>query len=65
VRTPRIRLLSLQSGPAAKGIRDAMEHLQIFRERPPAEFVATFEDRLLDPEWRAGAVLPNVACPFR
>ena len=60
-----VEALPLRSGPTAAGVVDALKILPIHRERPPDEFVATFDDRLLDPEWRAGVVLPKETHVYR
>jgi len=60
-----VEALPLQGGPATAGILNAMEYIQNHRERPPDEFVATFDDGFLDPEWRAGVVLPKEPGVYR
>jgi TnpA family transposase len=57
--------LPLAAGPDAAGILDAMGHLQCTRERPPDLVEATFEDQFLDPEWRAGVIVPEEPGVYR
>jgi len=51
--------LPLAASPDAAGILDAMDHLQDFHDRPADELKATFNDRFLDPEWRAAVAVPE------
>ena len=60
-----VEALPLRRGPAGEGLVNAIEILQFHRERPCDEFVATFDDRFLDPEWRAGVVVPKEPHVYR
>ena len=62
--TDCVEALLLRRGPAAAGLVDAMEILQVHREWPPLDR-ATFDDRFLYPEWRAGVVLPKEPHVYR
>jgi hypothetical protein len=57
--------LPLAACPDAAGILDAMSHLQCIRERRPDRLIATFDDRFLDPEWRAGVIAPKEPGVYR
>jgi hypothetical protein len=57
--------LPLATCSDAAGILDARSHLQCTRERPPDYLDATFEDRFLDPEWRAGVIIPEEPGVYR